>query len=125
MFIEPEPHKLDFRSYRSEMCCRSFAPKGAKRIQENHSAINISPRWGEGKSLWMWCNFNCKATPAGCPPGWPYSLRYMFCAQCTSLVLLPPAPAACLLIHQGWPNRARYSGDEMKAKTICASCQLP
>ena len=35
------------------MCGRSFAPKGAKRIHENHDAINISPRWGEGNSLWM------------------------------------------------------------------------
>ena len=36
------------------MCSRSFAPKGAKRIQENHSAINISPRWGAKATASGW-----------------------------------------------------------------------
>ena len=49
MFIEPEPQN-EFSLRRSEMCRCSFAPKGARRIEENDSAINISPRCGEDNS---------------------------------------------------------------------------
>ncbi len=38
---------------------------------------------------------------------------------------LLPAPASCLVLYQGWPKRARYSGDEMNANTISAFTKLP
>ena len=44
--------------------------------------------------------------------------------QIRSTFLLP-APASCRLQTQGWPNRARYSGDEMNASTISAFTKLP
>ena len=52
MFIEPEPKRMNFRSGGAKCAVALSLLKGAKRIQENHGAINISPRWGEGK-LWI------------------------------------------------------------------------
>ena len=48
---------------------RSLAPKGAKRIQNN--AINISPRWGEGKGRKLTVSVTrfLPTAPAACPFG--------------------------------------------------------
>ena len=76
MSIEPEPRKMKFSLRRSEMCRRSFAPKGAKKIQQNHSAMNISPRRGEGSGATQTVSLRDVTLMISCAARW--SPRYFF-----------------------------------------------